>query len=238
MNCKRCGAIQQDNNIAPACMSCGAILESTKNGNGYNPWENTNSIGLYAAFVSTAKKVLTKPSTFFDKLNEQTNLFTALMFALLATSIGTLGDLVWQHIFSNTSFYHSLHNTDIASKTVAYSPIILIFSLTISTSYIYIITSLFKCRKYSFKTLLSAICYTQAVAVLTVIPFLGLVIMPIWSLITTLIMVSKLNRISISKTILILLLPAFILFILIIFPIMIFMGGVLFSIGTILKYYQ
>ncbi len=237
MKCNKCGTIQNNGNITSTCQICGTILKSSETIVSI-PWEQSDNLGLLNSFSRTAKRILLHPLLFFSQFNNKTNTFMALMFALLATAIGTLGDLLWMHLFKNTSIYSSLNESGITSQTLAYTPIILLASLVLSTSYIFVVTSIFKCRKITFKTLFSGVCYSQAASILSAIPFLGLIIMPFWSLIITTIMISKLNKISILKTLVILLSPMIILFILVVFPLMIFMGGVLFSIGSIIKYYQ
>lgn len=238
MKCNKCGAIQQTNNLSTSCQLCGAALGSTSGIKNTIPWEENEERGLVKAFLQTLRVVLLKPSDFFIHINEQINFFPAIMFALLATALGTLGDLIWFNTFPESSVYRTALKESLGANTIAYTPLILILGLLLSSGYIYIITSLFKYRKFSFKTIFSAVCYAQGAAVLTIIPFIGITIMPVWSLVITLIMVARISKITILRSIAILILPIIFLFILILLPLMLFMGGLLFSIGSILKFYQ
>lgn len=238
MKCNKCGSEQPANTVTNYCTVCGSLMGATDEIIADLPWEKSEDLGLFKAFIETTKLVLTKPSIFFRNLTEKTSLFSALMYALLASAIGSLADVVWHTLFLNSSLISSFQIPDIASKTVALTPLILLFHLLFMSLYIFILLTITGVRKRSLRSIFSGVCYTHAASVLTIVPFLGTLAMPIWSIVITVIMMSRMNKISILRSTLTLFLPALILFTIFVIPLMIFMGGILFSIGSILKYYK
>ncbi len=245
IQCPKCGTSFPHISSSPFCEICGHPL-TTDSSITYKlsncrriPWENIEALGLFKALYITTSRCLFKPSQFFSDITEKSSAFQAWLFGLIAGSIGTIFDLLWRNPTANLFSILSEYGIDndfsyVNVQNLIYSPIIIAVYLTIIALYCHIILAITRSKKQNFSSTFIVVCYTQSIAILNIIPFIGNMIAPFWSIYILIAGISRVHGITKTRACLTILLP-FILFALFItLVIATAMGGFL-ILGTIFK---
>lgn len=186
---------------------------------GINPveWENPDWRGL-SAFVSTVRRVLFKPKKFFVELPLTGGLGEPLGFALLVGTIGVLSTLLWQLIFEGdfsdampAVFFSKQMGNLINDPRVVVGLFMLAPFLVILGQFFVSICLLWAVRltgqgRTNFEGVFRVTAYSQAPAVICLIPWAGAFAAAIWHLIVLITGISKKFDASVLKAIFIVIL--------------------------------
>jgi hypothetical protein len=182
-------------------------------------WENPEWSGL-RAFITTLRRVLFTPKTFFAELPLSGGLGEPLGFALLVGTMAILGSLVWQLIlegdFSETipAVALSKHIGNLMRDPKVVVSIFMLTPFLVALGQFFLSVCLLgavrltSSEKYTFESIFRVAAYAQAPAVLCLIPWGGAFIAAVWHIMLLVIGISKKFHSSILKALFTLFLSA------------------------------
>lgn len=244
MQCVKCGALISSVGALTHCHICGDFLhpsdpmknQLTKTAG--IPWENMEHLGIIRALYLTIYSCLLKPSTFFNYISEKSSLFHALLFGLCTGSIGILFDFFWN--YRATNYLHTLTHfefnsaSNINASLLIFSPLIIIITIFAMSLYIHLLLLITNGKHRNFKSTTIALCYSQSIAVLNIVPLIGKIVATFWGLYIIITGISLVHAISKTRSSLTILLPLFLLLSFLIFSIALIIGGSVLS-STLFK---
>ena len=218
IQCPYCGATRVHSSASLLCEFCGkAVSNNTTESVSTSvpvgiPWEHTEHMNIFKALLITIKECLIKPFQFFAKITESSSLFHALLFGLVAGSIGVLFDVMWQKSFADSWEFLSIQGIDhdfstTSTNTLLFSPLILLMHIFLLSLYVHGLLVITKAKHTTFRSTVIAISYIQSASVLSIIPSLGNAISPVWAFIILIIGISSVHKISKTRTFITLILP-------------------------------
>jgi hypothetical protein len=197
------------------CPSCGqAILDEERCGNAdvsaaFIPWEQVRDIGFIPAVVRTTANTLLKPAAFFKALVRSRDNGMALLYGLMAGSIGNLFGFLWyNHLFAN--LFSSLGDEAggfFSPDKLLYSPATAMAGLVAATLYFQLLFILTRTRRKSMGSTFRILCYSQSSAILQIIPLIGIVASVCWGVWIMIIGFREIHGITIRRSMLLVLLP-------------------------------
>jgi hypothetical protein len=178
------------------------------------PWDNINRLGLWKALLSTIKKCLTVPSSFFSDLAASRRSTMAWLFALIIGSIGAVFNSVWSY-FLISPLLDLVPGLDsftgknlLSTGQLIFSPLIITGKLLFITGYFHLLLSITHSNRQNIAATFRIACYAQSAAIFDCIPAIGSAISLTWSLYLLSIGFTKVHKISMLRSwMVILLLP-------------------------------
>jgi len=154
-------------------------------------WEKRSELGFFGGLFGTVKKVMLEPSATFEDMKREGGIGTPLVFALIITAIAS----IWSIIFT----------VGMAIPGVLIGAVIGPF---IGAAIVHVMLMILGAAKHGYETTYRTMCYSSAPQVLGIIPFLGLLVGGIWSLVALIIGVSKSQETTTLKAAVAVILPA------------------------------
>ncbi len=249
VTCPQCGFEQPETD---ECVKCGIIIskykqfeEKARSVEGqvreiskeeYAPWESGE--GFIGPFFQTMRESLFSPSKFFKKIAFGEGYWAPLIYGLITGIIGNGCAILWFWLFmaqwiptDRIPFNYSLS----ILQVIAPLPFHQAIAIFIGSAIIHLCLMIVRGNQNGYKTTFRAISYSYSGYLFGIIPFIGLIIGNIYVFILTIIGVREGHGISTGKAILAVLLPAIVLFGLILIAILVavmfvgsmgFFGGV------------
>jgi hypothetical protein len=237
VTCPQCGFEQPETD---ECIKCGIIIskyvqyqEMARSVEGqvrevskdeYVPWESGE--GFIGAFFQTLRDSLFSPTKFFKKISFGEGYWSPLIYGLITGIIGNGCAIFWFWLFmakmipmDRFPFPYSLS----VIKMILPLPFQLAIAMFVGSAIIHLCLMIVGGNNNGYKTTFRAISYSYSAYLFGIIPFIGLFIEGIYTLILTIIGVREGHGISTGKAVLAVLLPAIVIFGLIIIAIMIVM---------------
>jgi hypothetical protein len=197
------------------CPSCGqAILDDDRCRNaGVSappiPWEQVRDIGFIPAVVRTTADTLLKPTVFFQALARSRDNGMALLYGLMAGSIGNLFGFLWyNHLFAN--LFSGLGDEAgglFSPESLLYSPIAAMAGLVAAALYFQLLFILTRTKRKSMGSTFRILCYSQSSAILQIIPLFGIIAAACWGVWIMIIGFREIHGITIRRSMLLVLLP-------------------------------
>lgn len=225
--CQHCGS-----RLAEEDGSAQAIAERKK-----TPWENRENVGFFNSLLKTAKDTLFSPSDFFKHMSTTGGLTDPLLYALIIGITGLMFHYCWDMLV-----YDSLHDFMSAEMTVssgravlqgfhtpvasALIPFFFIFWIFVVTGALHLFLLLVHGAGAGYEGTFRVVAYSVSPFLLLALPFCGLTLMPLWSIILVIVGLREAHGISGGKAAFAVLFPFFFCFGLIIAAFMLFMGAV------------
>jgi len=202
----------------------------------YPPWESGE--GFIGAFFQTIRESLFSPTRFFKKISFGEGYWAPLIYGLITGIIGNGCAIFWFWLLmaqfipmDRLPFQYSISILQIILP-LPFQQAIAIF---IGSAIIHLCLMIVRGNNNGYKTTFRAISYSYSGYLFGIIPFIGLIIGNIYVFILTIIGVREGHEISTGKAVLAVLLPAIVIFGLILIAILVvtmfigsmgFFGGV------------
>jgi hypothetical protein len=242
VTCPQCGFEQPKTD---ECVKCGIIIskyvqfqEMARSFEGqvreisaeeYTPWESGE--GFIKAFFRTTRDSLFSPSGFFKKISSGEGYWAPLIYGLITGIIGQGAALFWLWFFmaqfipiDRLPFQYGISILQIIVP-LPFQEAIAIF---VGSGIIHLCLMIVGGNNHGYKTTFRAIAYSYSGYLFGVIPFIGLFMGGIYTIILTIIGVREGHGISTGRAVLAVLLPVLVIFGLIfvaIFLVMMFVGS-------------
>jgi hypothetical protein len=237
VTCPQCGFEQPETD---ECIKCGIIIskyvqyqEMARSIEGqvreisaeeYTPWESGE--GFFKAFYRTTRDSLFSPSQFFKKISSGEGYWAPLIYGLITGIIGNGCAIFWFWLFmaqlipmDRIPFQYSLSILQI----VVPLPFQQAAAIFLGSAIIHLCLMIVGGNNNGYKTTFRAISYSYSGYLFGIIPFIGLFIGNTYTFILTIIGVREGHGISTGKAILAVLLPAIVIFGLILIAILLVM---------------
>lgn len=206
-NCPRCQALLPDP-PERFCPSCGADLESApppipppsewSAGPGARtgtPWERRDQIGFASALVETTQRVLTGPTAFFKEMPVTGGIGSPLLYALVIGYAGLLISAIYDFVLESV-MGSSLSRLGGGSEAMAgvmpylggavglgmkliLGPLFVAFGVFFLSAIVHVTLMVLGGAARGFEATFRVTCYSEASALLNIIPVCGGVIGPI-----------------------------------------------------------
>lgn len=209
MTCPSCGAALSEPRER-FCPSCGADLEAAPlesvltrpQPRPGTPWDDRGRIGFLAALVETTQKVLTKPSEFFASMPVVGGVGSPLLYGILVGTLGLVVAALYREVFQALvgSTFAGLGDSGELRRImpvmmggfsvvlqVVFSPVIVILGLFIVAVIVHVFLLLLGGARQGFEATFRVICYSEAAAVINVIPLCGGVLSGVYGMILAII---------------------------------------------------
>jgi len=205
MTCPSCGAALSEPRER-FCPSCGADLEAAPlesvltrpQPRPGTPWDDRGRIGFLAALVETTQKVLTKPSEFFASMPVVGGVGSPLLYGMLVGTLGLVVAALYREVFQALvgSTFAGLGDSAELRRVVplmmggfsvvlqvVFSPVIVILGLFIVAVIVHVFLLMLGGARQGFEATFRVICYSEAAAVINVIPLCGGVVSGVYYLV-------------------------------------------------------
>jgi hypothetical protein len=209
MTCPICGAALPEPQER-FCPSCGADLEAAPleavltrpQPRPGTPWEDRGRIGFVAALVETTQKVLTKPSEFFASMPVVGGIGSPLLYGILVGTVGLVVAALYREVFQAVvgSTFAGLGGSGELRRImpvmmggfsvvlqVVFSPVIVTLGLFIVTVIVHVFLLMLGGARQGFEATFRVICYSEAAAVINIIPLCGGVLSGVYYMILAII---------------------------------------------------
>jgi hypothetical protein len=237
ITCPQCGFEQPETD---ECIKCGIIIskhvqfqEMARSYEGqvrevskdeYVPWESGE--GFIGAFFKTLRDSLFSPTKFFKKVAFGEGYWSPLIYGLITGIIGNGCAIFWFWLFMAQMIpihWLPIQYSLSILKMIVPLPFQLAIAMFVGSAIIHLCLMIVGGNKNGYKTTFRAISYSYSGYLFGIIPFIGPIIEGIYTFILTIIGVREGHGISTGKAVLAVLLPAIVIFGLIIIAIMIVM---------------
>jgi hypothetical protein len=196
MTCPACGALLPEPHER-FCPSCGADLEAAPPESAPltrpqprpgTPWEDRGRLGFVAALIETTQRVLTRPSEFFASMPVVGGIGSPLLYGVLVGTLGVVVAALYREIFQALvgSTFAGLASSGELRRVmpfvmggmgivlqVVFAPIFVTLGLFIGTVIVHVFLLMLGGARRGFEASLRVVCYSEAAAVINIIPLCG-----------------------------------------------------------------
>lgn len=177
-------------------------------------WEHRGAIGFWPALLETIRAVLLEPTDTFKKMRRTGGIGSPLLFFLVVGGASTVAVFIYDAILRRAGFDLA---TAFGQTNVAYPPaipsllgtlIFMVLGTFISSAIIHVCMMIVKGVNHPFETTFRVWCYSNgAVAVLNLVPVIGVLIVLVWICVVLPIGLMQAQETTLGKTVIALLLP-------------------------------
>jgi hypothetical protein len=251
MFCPHCGNEISEGHVS--CPHCGLRLAEPApvppGGRKRTPWEDRENTGFFAGLFKTLKEVLFTPSDFFRKMPVTGGLTDPLLFALIVGMAGLLFLYLWDILL-----YDSLRTfvipefRDMAERGLmrdhgfsffsVLTPFTLIISLFLASGFLHLLLLMVRGAKAGFEATFRVAAYSMAPFVFLMIPACGMPVMWLWVITLAIIGLREAHETSGGKAAMAVLFPFILCCGIFAMSMMLFMGAIAASFGTMMHWYR
>jgi len=164
------------------------------------PWENRSELGVFKALFASIKEIIAGPSSFFQKVHSEGPISTPYLFYFIITIVVSIITLMYQSMWINmmSGNFASLVGGEMPfgmGVLAIFTLVVVSVSIFISAAFMHLFVLMLG-GKGGYKGTFCVLCYSAAVTVFAVIPFLGGMIAAIWSIVLGIIGYKHIHKMS------------------------------------------
>ncbi len=173
----------------------------------YCPWEDMQELGFFQAFLTTLREVLFSPAQFYRRMPTSKGISNPLIFGLILGVLGGVFGLVWQRVFFlRLGQFSAISTTHLVGITIGL-PLIVLIALYLGSAIIHLCLTLVGGNRRGFEATFRVIAYSWSTQVFSLIPFIGGLIIPIYTLVIEIIGLRESHGIGTGRAALAVFLP-------------------------------
>lgn len=252
MYCPQCGKEISEGQVF--CQYCGARLVTEPGtspsviGRSKTPWENREEIGFFSGLFKTLKEALFTPSEFFRKMPVSGGLTDPLLYALIIGMVGLMVHYFWDMLLYNSmpDFIASEVKTAAGRSMVEglrsplaamITPFLFIFWLFIVSGALHLFLLLARGALAGFEATFRVLAYGVSPFVFLIVPFCGMPIAGLWVMAISIIGLKEAHGTTGGKAAFAVLFPFIFCCGLFIAAMVLFMGALAASFGSLMHFY-
>lgn len=252
MYCPQCGKEIAEGQVF--CQYCGSRLAAEpgmslpSSGRTKTAWENREETGFFHGLLSTLKDALFIPSEFFKKMPVSGGLTDPLLFALIIGMAGLMAHYIWDMLLYNSmsDFMASEVRTSAGRSMVAglrspfaamMTPFLLVFWLFVASGALHLFLLLVRGALAGFEATFRVVAYGVSPFVLLIVPFCGMPIAGLWVMAIAIIGLREAHGITGGKAAFAVLFPLIFCCGLFIAAMVLFMGAMAASFGSMMHFH-
>ncbi len=180
------------------------------------PWERRERFGFLNALYLTCKDVLLSPGQFFHRMPSQVGLAQPLFFAILLGLLATFFQWMYALMGSSLQIFISDDLSEVMKAPIfsffnfLFSPITVSVGLFFQAGLAHLMLILLGGNRLGFEATFRVAAYSEATALLLMIPGCGAPLALIWSLVVMVVGLYSIHEIEPWKAVLAILLPTII----------------------------
>lgn len=189
------------------------------------PWDERDRLGLATALVETIKQVLMTPVDFFKKMPTSGGLGGPLVFGLIVGYLGLAISAVYEAIFRSLGggMFRNFEHGQFARYAplleggaglvaqLVLGPVFLVLGLFLGAGITHLFLMLLGGAKRGFEATFRVVCFAQAAAIFSVVPFCGSLVHLVYQIVLAVIGISEAHGIGRGTAAAAVLLPGLIL---------------------------
>jgi len=225
------------------CPHCGAELSPVVRS---TPWEQRDRIGLVSALVETTQQVLTRPTAFFRAMPVTGGIGGPLFYGVIVGYAGLVAAGIYGAIFQAVAgprLFDLPHRAELERFLpylqggmglvfqIVLGPLLIAAGLFISSAILHLLLMLFGGAPRGFEATFRVRCYAEAASLFRLVPFCGMPIFVIFSLVLTIVGLSEAHGIGRGRATAAVLLPLFFLCCCCVVGIVVAVGGLASALG-------
>jgi len=250
MFCPHCGKelVEQQE----FCDHCGARTESgpelipAAGERVKTPWEDRETTGFFGGLSLTVRQVITSPTIFFRKMPVTGGLTDPLLFALIAGMTGLMFLYMWDILLRNSmqslmtdemrdATGRSLTGGVASSFAMIMMPFMLMLWLFIASGMLHVVLLMVHGARAGFEATFRVVGYSITPFLFLAVPYCGTVITMLWVMTVAIIGLKEAHGTSGGKSAFAVLFPFLFCCGLLIFVLVLFMGAIAASFGTLMN---
>jgi hypothetical protein len=252
MYCPHCG--KEITEGQSYCQYCGSSLVSGSGTSfsiverGKTPWENREEVGFFPGLFKTLKETLFAPSEFFRKMPVSAGLTDPLLYALIIGMVGLMAHYFWDILlFNSLPHFISSEIRTAAGRSVAEGlrspvaamllPFLLIFWLFVASGALHLFLLLARGALAGFEATFRVLAYGVSPFIFLIIPFCGMPIAGLWVMTVTIIGLKEAHRTTGGKAAFAVLFPFLFCCGLFLVTMVLFMGALAVSFGSMMHFH-
>jgi hypothetical protein len=210
------------------------------------PWEDRDRLGFLSALLENTKQVLTESTDFYRRMPITGGLGSPLLYALIIGYIGLVASTIYSAIFNSVAgsafrdmegqfgqLAPYLQGGGSLVLNLIFGPVFLVIGVFIGAGIVHLGCLLMAGGGRGFEATYRVVAYSQAAAIINVIPACGGIIAMIFSIVLMVIGMSEAHGISRGKAAAVVLVPVLILCCCCIgIPLAVIFGGVATALGN------
>jgi hypothetical protein len=250
MFCPHCG--KEISEGQAFCQHCGLRLAEPEagisTGRIRTPWEDRENVGFSRGLLKTLKEVLFAPSDFFRKMPVTGGLTDPLLYALIIGMAGLAFFYFWETLFHDSMQHFMTRElrdmsergmfSDRGPLATAMTPFLLILWLFVASGLLHVFLLLVRGAKAGFEATFRVVGYSLSPFVFLIIPVCGMPVTALWSITLAVIGLKEAHETSGGKAVVAILFPFLLCCGILTATIMVFMGAIAASFGSMMHWYR
>lgn len=251
MFCPHCGKETSEGQMF--CQHCGSRLmpdsDTPAERKGRTSWEDRENTGFLNGLFRTVKDVLFSPTIFFRKMPVAGGLTDPLIYGLIVGMVGLTCLYFWDALLQNTmqnfmtpemrsAAGQSLFQGVGMAVTAVLMPLLFILWLFIVSGMLHLFLLFVHGARAGFEATFRVVAYSTTPLLFLIIPYCGMLITIVWIIVLVMIGFKEAHEISGGKSAFAVLFPFLFCCGLLILFVLLFMGAVAASLGSMMQMYQ
>jgi len=200
--------------------SSGSIAGSSRSSDRRLPWEERDRLGIVEAFVQTVRLLVTDPTDAFSRLRPDGDLTSPMLFGIIVSWLSVLLSQVWNVLFMSSlgGLVRGLEGLERFGApsvvdllvTLLVWPIIYVVMVFVGSAILHLcllIVSATEKSEAGFEGTLKVYAYSTVAWLAAVIPFVGSLVLILWSLVLEVIGFTAVHRTSQGRALVAVLIP-------------------------------
>jgi hypothetical protein len=173
----------------------------------YCPWEDLEKMGFLEALMTTLKEVLLSPTQFYRRMPTSGGVKNPLIFGLILGVFGGVLALAWQQVFLlRIRESPEITTTHLLGITIGL-PFIVLVTLYLGSAIIHLCLMVVGGNRRGFEATFRVIAYSSSTQIFALIPLIGGLIIPIYTLAIEIIGLKEGHGIGTGRAVLAVFLP-------------------------------
>lgn len=224
--CDRCGEklpqryFNEPSETDESGASSKSLPESSSKANQENssgsssPWEDEFSVGFVRGLILTINQTLFEPGIFFKNMPRTGGQLLPVFYCLIMGVVGAILGLVSESLVESPVMTHGHFVRHMAISSIFALPLLIVLEVYFGSLVLHLSMIIFGARKENFQATLRVVAYSSGPNIFYGVPFIGWLVVAIWSFWITVVGIKVIGEISFGRALLAALAPVVLIIVL------------------------